>query len=153
MCIRDSLETLTPEQALKKLKPVLKVRATLVSTGAVEPHGLLQDQVDEGNNGVTLFTPALTKRLASCCVNTALGALQLVGGTAHQNQVENEIAKVLPKGLPFDFTEVSSIEATASQTLRPESIALGVFGLIAALAMLVIAGQIISCLLYTSRCV
>jgi len=138
------LETMTPEQALKKLKPVLKVRATLVSTGAVEPHGLLQDQVDEGNNGVTLFTPALTKRLASCCVNTALGALQLVGGTAHQNRVENEIAKVLPKGLPFDFTEVSSIEATASQTLRPESIALGVFGLIAALAMLVIAGQIIS---------
>jgi hypothetical protein len=138
------LDSLTPQQALKKLKPVLKVRVTLVSTGAVEPHSLLQDQVDEGNNSVILFTPALTKKLVTCCVNTALSALQLVAGTAHQNQVENEIAQVLPKGLPFDFTAISSIESTAEQTLRPESIALGVFGLIAALAMLVIAGQVIS---------
>jgi hypothetical protein len=36
------------------------------------------------------------------------------------------------------------LQTTAEQTLRPESIALGVFGLIAALAMLVIAGQVIS---------
>jgi hypothetical protein len=138
------LETMTPQQALKKLTPVLKVRVTLVSTGVVQPHNLLQDQVDTGNGGVILFTPALTRKLTACCVNTALAALQLVGGTAHQNQVEHEIAKVLPKGLPFDFTQISSIESTAEQTLRPESIALGVFGLIAALAMLVIAGQVIS---------
>ena len=138
------LENLSPQAALKKLKPVLRLRATLVSTGAVQPHDLLQDQVDQGNGAVVLFTPALAKRLADCCVNTSISALQLVGGTAHQNQVESEIAKTLPKGLPFDFTAVSQIESTASQTLRPESIALGVFGLIAALAMLVIAGQVIS---------
>ncbi len=138
------LNNLSPQTALKKLKPVLRLRATLVSTGAVQPHDLLQDQVDQGNGAVVLFTPALAKRLANCCVNTSISALQLVGGTAHQNQVESEIAKTLPKGLPFDFTAVSQIESTASQTLRPESIALGVFGLIAAIAMLVIAGQVIS---------
>ena len=138
------LENLSPQAALKKLKPVLRFRATLVSTGAVQPHDLLQDQVDQGNGSVVLFTPALAKRLVNCCVNTSLAALQLVGGTAHQNQVESEIAKTLPKGLPYDFNTVSQIESTASQTLRPESIALGVFGLIAALAMLVIAGQVIS---------
>ena len=138
------LENLSPQAALKKLKPVLRFQATLVSTGAVQPHDLLQDQVDQGNGSVVLFTPALAKRLVNCCVNTSLAALQLVGGTAHQNQVESEIAKTLPKGLPYDFNTVSQIESTAAQTLRPESIALGVFGLIAALAMLVIAGQVIS---------
>jgi hypothetical protein len=128
------LATLSPQAALKKLKPVLKFRATLVSTGVVQPHDLLQDQVDAGNGSVILFTPALAKRLANCCVNTSLSALQLVGGTAHQNQVESEIAKVLPKGLPYDFSTVSQIESTAEQTLRPESIALGAFGFISALA-------------------
>jgi ABC-type lipoprotein release transport system permease subunit len=137
------LESLSPDQALKKLVPSLRFRATLVSTGAVQPHDLLQDQVDQGNNSVSLFTPALTKHLLTCCVNTSISALQLVGGSAHQNQVESEIAKALPRGLPFDFTAISQIESTASQTLRPESIALATFGLIAALAMLVIAGQIV----------
>jgi hypothetical protein len=138
------LDSMNPQEAIKMLKPVLKVHVKLVSTGALQPSSLLQDQVDAGDGSVVLFTPALTKQLLTCCVNTSLSALQLVGGTAHQNQVENEIATVLPKGLPFDFTAVSQIEAKAEQTLRPESIALFVFGLIAALAMLVIAGQVIS---------
>ncbi len=140
------LNSLSPQQALKKLKPILKVRVTLVSTGAIQPADLLQDQVDQGGGSasIILFTPKLTKHLLTCCINTSLVAVQLVGGTAHQNQVESEIAKVLPKGLPFDFHEVSQTVNTAEQTLRPESIALGVFGLIAALAMLVIAGQVIS---------
>jgi hypothetical protein len=138
------LESLSPQQVIKKLKPFLTLRATLVTTGAIQPSELLQDQVDQGSASVVLFTPALTKHLLTCCVNTSLGALQLVGGTAHQNQVESELAQVLPKRLPFDFTEVSQIESTAEQTLRPESFALAVFGLIAALAMLVIAGQVIS---------
>ena len=137
-------EGLTPQEALKRFKPVLRVRAKLVSTGAVDPHDLLQDQVDAGNNGVILFTPALTNHLLACCVNTSLSALQLVGGTEHQDQVANEIARVLPKGLPFDVSYISVIESTAAQTLRPESIALAVFGLIAALAMLVIAGQVVA---------
>ncbi|MGD0851942.1 MAG: FtsX-like permease family protein [Acidimicrobiales bacterium] len=137
------IESLSPEQALKKLVPTLRFRATLVSTGAVQPHDLLQDQVDQGSGSVSLFTPALTKHLLTCCVNTSISALQLVGGTTHQFQVEAEIAKALPKGLPFEFTAVSQIEETAAQTLRPESIALATFGLIAALAMLVIAGQVI----------
>ena len=140
----SQLDTTNPQEAILKLKPVLKVRVKLVSTGALQPATLLQDQVDEGDGSVILFTPALTKQLLTCCVNTSLSALQLDGGTVHQNQVENEIATVLPKGLPFDFTAVSQIEAKAEQTLRPESIALFVFGLIAALAMLVIAGQVIS---------
>jgi hypothetical protein len=138
------LESSNSAAVFRKIKPVLKVRATLVSTGAIQPSGLLQDQVDLGNASVILFTPALTHRLLTCCINTSLSALQLVGGSTHQNQVENEMAKAMPKGLPFEFTEVSAIDAKAEQTMRPESIALGVFGLIAALAMLVIAGQVIS---------
>jgi hypothetical protein len=138
------LTTVNPADILKKVKPVLTVKATVESTGAVQATNLLQDQVDVGDSGIILFTPALTKHLLNCCVNTSLSALKLDGGTAHQNQVETEIAGVLPKALPFDFTEMSNIQAKAEETIRPESIALGVFGLIAALAMLVIAGQVIS---------
>jgi ABC-type antimicrobial peptide transport system permease subunit len=138
------LASANPLAVFRTLKPILKVKATLVSTGAIQPSDLLQDQVDRANDAVTLFTPALVTRLLKCCINTSLSAIQLLGGSAHQSQVEGEIAKVLPKGLPFDFEEASVTVARAEQTLRPESLALGVFGLIAALAMIVIAGQVIS---------
>src|ERR1039458_3550965 len=103
----------------------------------------MQDQVDSANSGVVLFTPALANRLLKCCVNTTLSALQLDGGAIHQTDVENELTRVLPKVLPIDFTQLSGIEAKAEQTIKPESIALGAFGIIAALALLVIAGQVI----------
>ena len=51
---------------------------------------------------------------------------------------------MLPKGLPFVYVELQSVETTASDTLRPEAIALGVFGGIAGAAVLLIGGQVIS---------
>jgi len=133
---------LTPA-IFKSVKPVLHIKVKLVGVGAIQATNLMQDQVDTGNSSVVLFTPALTDRLDLCCVNTGLAALQLKGDSRHQSAVESEVARLLPKGLPAVFTQFSVIEAKAEQTIRPESIALGVFGLIAALATLIIAGQAI----------
>ena len=133
---------LTPA-LFKSVKPVLHVKIKLVGVGAIQATNLMQDQVDTGNSSIVLFTPALTDQLALCCVNTGLAALQLNGGSRHQLEVESEVARLLPRGLPTDFTQLTVIEAKAEQTIRPESIALGVFGLIAALAVLIIASQAI----------
>jgi hypothetical protein len=50
---------------------------------------------------------------------------------------------VLPKGVPFTYVQATDVLARAERTLKPESIALGVFGGIAGLAALLIAGQVI----------
>ena len=45
--------------------------------------------------------------------------------------------------LPYDFYDTSIDVTKAQNAIKPEAIALGVFGLIAALAALLIAGQVI----------
>jgi hypothetical protein len=137
------LQSVSPSTLVKKVKPVLRIKVKLVGAGVIQASNLMQDQVDSAHSGVVLFTPALADRLLKCCVNTTLSALQLDGGAIHETDVENELTRVLPKVLPIDFTQLSGIEAKAEQTIKPESIALGAFGIIAALALLVIAGQVI----------
>jgi ABC-type antimicrobial peptide transport system permease subunit len=137
------LATLNLSQVTKELKPFLRIKVKLVGVGAISPSNLMQDDVDARNSTIDLFTPALSDQLLKCCVNTTLSFLQLNGGTAHESAVETEISKVLPKGLPSEFTQLSGVIAKAEQTIKPESIALGVFGVMALLALLVIAGQLI----------
>src|ERR1019366_2790427 len=58
--------------------------------------------------------------------------------------VEKEIGRVLPAGFgPFAADPASAIEAKAERTIKPESIALAVFGGIAGLAALLIGAQLI----------
>lgn len=138
------LEAQGPQKLFKKVRPYLSIKVKLVGVGAIQATNLMQDQVDTGNSSIVLFTPKLTDRLLRCCINTSLSSLQLRGGGLHQATVEGEVARVLPKGLPVEFFELSGIEAKAEQTIKPESIALGVFGLIAALAALIIVSQVIT---------
>jgi ABC-type antimicrobial peptide transport system permease subunit len=117
-------------------------RMKLVGVGAIQATNLFQDQ-DSANNQIELFTPAFTKKILNCCSNDMLSALTLQGGSKYQSAVESAIRRDLPKGFPFTFVQASDVEATAGRTLKPESIALGVFGGIAGLAALLIAGQVI----------
>ena len=59
------------------------------------------------------------------------------------NAVEAEVERVIPAVLPYDFYDTSIDVTKAQNAIKPEAIALGVFGLIAALAALLIAGQVI----------
>jgi FtsX-like permease family len=137
------LESLPTNQILAQIKPVLSIKVRLVGVGTIQPSHLMQDSVDKGNSSLLLFTPALTDQLLKCCVNTTISALQLQDGTKHESAVELAVSKMLPKGLPSAFTQVSGTISKAEQTIRPESLAFGGFGVIALLAMLVIATQII----------
>lgn len=105
---------------------------------------LFQDQDSANGQSLMLFTPALTNKLLACCSNDMVSALTLRGGDRHLSAVEAAVKRALPKGLPFVYQESQSIITTANATLRPETIALTVFGGITGIAALLIAGQVIS---------
>lgn len=103
---------------------------------------IVQDQIDRTPEMV--LTPALTRRLLSCCVTYAWSALRLRHGAADVARVESGYLHLLPPGYPYYFHVTSVIESEAQQAVKPEAFALGVFGLIAGLAVLIIVGQLIA---------
>ena len=137
------IESEGAQKFFTKVKPDYRFHVKLVGLGVIQAQNLMQDQVDASGSGIILFTPALTDRLVRCCVNTSLSAIQLRGGSQHEAAFAKELAAIFPKGLPLELTQLSNVEAKAEQTIKPESLALGAFGLIAGLAALIIAGQVI----------
>lgn len=122
-----------------------QARVKLVGIAGAQATSLFQDEdANNNNNSVLLFTPALTNKLLECCSNDMLTALTLQGGERYLASVEAQVKEALPPGLPFVYVQADTVLATADQTLRPEAIALAVFGGIAGAAILLIAGQMIS---------
>jgi hypothetical protein len=122
-----------------------QMKVKLVGVGAIDLNDLFQDAGGAGSGGVELFTPAFTHRLLECCTNDMLSGITLQGGlqSRYYGVVESDLRQVLPKGVPFTYVQATDVLARAERTLKPESIALGVFGGIAGLAALLIAGQVI----------
>jgi len=111
---------------------------------------VVQDDVDALGSQVGLFTPALTRQLAQCCATYSSSALRVDGGAREIPVVQAEIDTLLGKRLTAAAASAGSGEggvaaavATAERAIRPEAIALGVFGGIAALAAVLIAAQVI----------
>jgi len=63
---------------------------------------------------------------------------------ADVGSVEREFLAIVPNGAQYEFHATAPVVTQDEAAIRPESIALGVFGAIAALAALVIAGQAIA---------
>ncbi len=126
------------------IPPGQRATVKLVGIGGGQATTLFQDQDAANSNSNMLFTPALTNKLLECCSNDMLSALTLHDGNRYLQAVEQEVKRVLPAGLPFVYVESQSILATADATLRPEAIALAVFGGIAGVAALLICGQVVS---------
>ncbi len=103
------------------------------------PFEIVRDDFDQGLR-LVLLTPALTRPLERCCANGVQAGVRLRDGSRDTVVVESEIKK-----LPFSsVVQVKAVEeATAERAIAPQSVALGVFGAIAALAALLIAGQAI----------
>jgi MacB-like periplasmic core domain/FtsX-like permease family len=132
----------SPDFGRPGTRPYLRINVTVVGK-AIFSREVVQDEADTGLNGGALFTPALTRRLAPCCSKFTETAVQLSGGSREVAATEARIEQLLPKGFPVEFYVTSLTTAKAERAIRPESIALAVFGGIAALATLVIAGQLI----------
>jgi FtsX-like permease family len=131
-----------PDFGSSSVKPYLRLDVTVVGK-AVFSREVVQDDVDAGLDGGVLFTPALTRQLTQCCINDTETAIQLDGGSKDVAAAEAQIEPLLPGGFPAVFYVTSLTAAKAERAIKPESIALGVFGAIAALAALLIAGQVI----------
>ena len=123
----------TPRQ-----QPVRRVGIKLVGIVALHIE-IVRDDIDHTLRAVFL-SPALTDPLKQCCVNGPIVGLQLDHGSRDDAAVEAEINS-LPKTTVIHITAVEA--ATAERAIEPQSIALAVFGAIAALAALLIAGQAI----------
>jgi hypothetical protein len=115
--------------------PASHVAVTLVGI-VTFANQVAHDDVDRYPTYV-LVSPALTRALhgAEGFTNYSI----VVGGGAREvSAVEREVANRLPPDSVYTFHLTSVVEGQVERAIRPESIALGVFGLIAALAALLI---------------
>ncbi len=126
----------------KPIKPKLNLRMHLV--GTIMPNDdVLLDKIDQ-TPALIILTPALSRQLVSNGPLYNNYALQLDHGVRDLSAVEREIVTALPPGTTYDFHINSAVAAEVNRSLQPESISLGVFGLIAGLAALVIVGGLIA---------
>jgi FtsX-like permease family len=116
---------------------------------------VLQDDIDKDQTGFLLGTPALGREFATCCSDSIYDGLRLAGGSRYDAAVEREYEHLIATSAFYghgqgqilqvlQVYDTSVIEAEAQRAIRPEAIALGVFGLIAGLAALLIGAQSIS---------
>jgi len=120
---------------------------TVVGIGVLNTQ-VLQDSVDAGRTGFLIGTPALAREFAACCASGMNVGLRLDGGGRYATVVGQEYSHLLatsryvqPGGSELYVYVTSAIEAEAQRAIRPEAIALAVFGLIAGLAALIIGTQ------------
>lgn len=129
--------------------PYRTVAIRIVGFG-VQNTAIVQDDVDAQASNFVLFTPALTRRLVACCASSTTTAAVLDHGARDSATVESELARINPV-LATHVTVSSGAIAKAERAVEPESIALAVFGGIAALTVLVLATQAIARLLRVDR--
>ena len=110
---------------------------------------VVQDDISALGSATVILTPALTRQLASCCSYYSGAGLVVEGGPRSVARVSAEVDRldtVAAAGIGQGGS-VTLAEAKAQRAIKPEAIALGVFGAIAGLAVLVIAAQVIGRLL------
>ena len=141
--------------AQKKITPFYaRLDLTVVGIGVFNTQ-VLQDDIDTGRTGFLLGTPALAREFSSCCGAGAYVGLRLTGGSRDDAAVEREYehlentSSFYARGggqllQVLQVYDTSDIEAQAQRGIRPEAIALAVFGVIAGLAALLIGVQSIS---------
>jgi len=131
-----------------------KLDLTVTGIGVVSTQ-IVQDDIDTNRTGFLIGTPALDRELVPCCTSTSYIGLQVAGGSRYDAAVGQEYeslentssfyagggAQVLQA---LQVYNTAAIEAEAQRSIRPEAIALGVFGLIAGLAALIIGAQSVS---------
>jgi hypothetical protein len=123
------------------VKPAHRFSAVLTGL-IVFPSQVVNDDVDRYPTYV-LMTPARTRILRDSEIFPIFG-LRLAAGNSGVARAEQEIIRLLPQGTTYTFHVTSVAEAQVERASKPEAIALGVFGAIAALAALLIAGLAIS---------
>ncbi len=127
-----------------------KLDLTVVGLGELNIQ-IIHDDIDTNRTGFLLGTPALAREYGSCCAANSYDGLQLTGGSRDDAVVEQEYDHFLntspytrQSGGQLVVYITSAVAAEAQRAIRPEAVALAVFGAIAGLAALIIGTQSIS---------
>ena len=106
-------------------------------------NAVIEDDADRLPTNV-VYTPAFTRQVPDVDTNGTWYGIQLRNHQPSLASDEAEIRRVLPTGAFANFSVTAQTEAKVERAVKPESIALAAFGLIAALACVVIALLVIS---------
>jgi len=139
MGVYTNAQTNLPAFGTAEVPPYRKIDVTVTAL-VLQAQNLVADDVDNSAS-LAFFTPAFTQQFLTCCSNYTESGIQ-VTGRAHLGQVNTELQSVLPPNFPAPIVGATTV-AKAERAVKPESIALGVFGIIAAIAALLIASQVI----------
>ena len=126
--------------------PALRINMRLV--GLAESNSqIVEDDVDTLPTFIPL-TPAFTREVLAMEGQNLAGGLtfdiKTSRGTALVPAIEREIAHLLPPGYVFTYHSLAPVAEKADRSLKPISIALGVFGAVALLAALLVAAQLMA---------
>ncbi len=126
--------------------PAVRVDMRLVGLASLSSE-IVEDDVDVLPTFIPL-TPALTAELLAHKGESFTGALtfgiQTRDGSNGVPTVEREVARLIPSGVISTDHLLAPVVDKADRSLKPISIALGVFGGVALLAVLLIAAQLIA---------
>ena len=140
-----SAQTNLPGFGTPSVAPRLRFRVKLVGI-AVANNQVVQDDVDQAY-GTVVLTPALIQRaiaVSPVAGSPILYGLQLDHGGRDVPVLERELVRLAPRGLTVEFHVTSRVVTEVELAVKPESVALGAFGAIAALVCLVLGIQAIS---------
>ena len=137
-------QTLSPDFGTSRVHPVVRVNVKVV--GIVDlADQVVQDDVDRSTDFM-IFTPSFGTKALRIVSGETYG-VQLKRGAGDVTNFEHEFAQLVPPGSFFQFHVTSSVESKVQRAIKPEAIALLVFGLIATMAALLIALQAVARLL------
>ncbi|MGA2969046.1 MAG: FtsX-like permease family protein [Acidimicrobiales bacterium] len=135
-------QTSLPAFGSSKVKPDVSLIMHLV--GIVEQNDEQVSDESERYPALMFFTPVLARQLADNQQGYFVYGLQLTHGARDVPIVEREIISTLPPGTTYTFHVTSIYTGQVNRSIAPNAIALAVFGLIAELAALIIAGSLIA---------
>jgi predicted lysophospholipase L1 biosynthesis ABC-type transport system permease subunit len=134
-------QTLSPRFGTPRVPPVVRVKAKIV--GIVDlADQVVQDDVDRSSDFVIL-TPAFGRKALNIVGGETYG-VQLKRGASDVTNFTQEFPRLVPAGSFFQFHVTSSVESKVQRAIKPEAIALLIFGVIAAVAALLIGLQAVS---------
>ena len=96
---------------------------------------VVEDDTDQLPTNV-VYTPAFTRLVPDDASEGTWYGIQLVHGDRDLASTEQALLRALPPGATGNFSVTSITEAKVERAVKPESIALGAFGLIALMAAL-----------------
>jgi hypothetical protein len=141
----------SPAFGTSRVPPALRVTLRLVGIVVINRQ-VVQDDVDR-SSGFVVFTPALVRAAGAVSPGgrielvpdaPVLYGVQLAGGDRAVSGFEKMFARIAPTNTSYLFNPTSRVVSDVELAIKPESLAFGAFGVIAALVALIIGTQAIA---------